>query len=57
MDAQTRLTLITHFNDLTISTVVTDVACFNESTGTISATVSGTLEAQPILGLMKVEII
>ena len=30
-----------NFNDLTISTVVTDVACFNESTGTISATVSG----------------
>ena len=30
-----------NFNNLTISTVVTHVACFNENTGSISATVSG----------------
>ena len=30
-----------NFNDLTISTVTTNVACFNGSTGSISATISG----------------
>ena len=30
-----------NFNGLTISTVVTDIACFNDSTGSISATISG----------------